>query len=322
MSLHAQCEKIINELQISWQYPVITELTVYNQQKQNKKYIGIPWATILDKQLDLTQVIRIIKKYISIEPSIYEYTTCCQHISYKQLIPLFKYLGIKHVYASHKIIGLDILNSIHLYPLPLYAANIEDSSRNTLYKTLTAYSETPHSGLLWKKREYLYCFMGAYNSRWYLTSIRDKILTLTHPSNTFIKNTKTWHFENIVYGKQIQKVRFNEEEERRNKIKLNIYNTILASSRFSLCPSGTGPNSIRFWESLGFGSIPILLADTLELPPHPLWDTSIIRIPESKVSNVNTILSNISSEKENSMRKNCLLLYDDFKDSFIVNNRT
>ena len=323
MTLDLQCKKIIDTLQISWQYPVITELTVYNQKKKkkNQKYIGIPWATIIDKRLDLNNVLQVIKKYIIIESNVHEYTTCCQHVSYKLLIPLFKHLGIKHVYTSHKIIGLDMLNNIHLYPLPLYAANIEDSSRNTLYKTLTAYSETVHSHLLCKKREYLYCFMGAYDSRWYLTSIRNKIFTLKHPSNTFIKNTKTWHFENIVYGKQIQKRSFNEEEEKRNKIKLNIYNTILASSRFSLCPSGTGPNSIRFWESLGFGSIPILLADTLDLPPHPLWDTSIIRIPENMVGNINTILSNISSEKENSMRKNCLLLYDDFKDSFIINER-
>ena len=135
-----------------------------------------------------------------------------------------------------------------------------------------------------------------------------------------IKNTKSWHFENIVYGKQIGKWDFSEKEATRNKIKLNIYNTVLSNSRYSLCPSGTGPNSIRFWESLAFGSIPILLADTLELPQHPLWEQSIIQLKEIDVHNVHSIISNISLEKETSMRTNCLQIYDDFKDSFIRNS--
>ena len=36
-----------------------------------------------------------------------------------------------------------------------------------------------------------------------------------------------------------------------------------------------GPNSIRLWESLAVGAIPIILADTLELPKHKLWDKAI-----------------------------------------------
>ena len=317
-SIHAQCIRIINKLQLVWQYPVITELTVCNQQHNNPTYIGLPWATIIDKQIDINQVYSIICRYIRIQPTIQKYSTCCQHVSYKQLIPLFVRLGITHLYISHKIIGLDVLNNIRLYALPLYAVNIEDDERNILYKTLTSYTaETTHSTLLQKKREYIYCFMGAYNHRWYLSTIRNKIFTMKHPSNTFIKNTEEWHFENIVYGKQVGKWNFDTTKEQKNKIKLDIYNTILSKSRYSLCPSGTGPNSIRFWESLAFGSIPILLADTLELPEHPLWDQAIIRLNENKVDTIPTIVSLITKEKEEHMRKKCLQIYDDFKDTFI-----
>ena len=35
-----------------WQYPVITEKTFYLQNKNNKSYLGVPWATILDKNMD------------------------------------------------------------------------------------------------------------------------------------------------------------------------------------------------------------------------------------------------------------------------------
>ena len=318
--LHTQCKQIITQLNIAWQYPVITELTVFNQQKNNPLYLGLPWATIIDKKLDMGYIFRIIQDSIYIDTSrTKQYITSCQHVAYKHLKPLFVQLGIKSLYISHKIMGLNSLHSIQLYPLPLYAVNIENNERNILYKTLTCYSnESRHSTLLQKKRKYIYCFMGAYDPRWYLTIVRDKIFKIKHHPQALIKNTDNWHFENIVYGKQIGKWDFDEQEEKRNKIKLNIYNTVLAGSRYSLCPSGTGPNSIRFWESLAFGSIPILLADTLELPPHPLWDQAIIRLQEMMVGDINTIISSISREKENSMRKHCLTIYDDFKDSFIL----
>ena len=86
-----------------------------------------------------------------------------------------------------------------------------------------------------------------------------------------------WHFEKMVYSKsQNAKGDINSgENESRSR---SHYNKILLDSRYSLCPSGSGPNSIRFWESLGAGSIPILLADTLELPEHHLWGESILRV--------------------------------------------
>ncbi len=50
-----------------------------------------------------------------------------------------------------------------------------------------------------------------------------------------------------------------------------------------MCPSGSGPNSIRLWESLGFGCIPVLLSDTLRLPgTTEEWDEAIVRVPETR----------------------------------------
>ena len=108
-------------------------------------------------------------------------------------------------------------------------------------------------------------------------------------------------------------------EKKVQKIKTSIYNNILLNSRFSLCPSGTGPNSIRFWESLACGSIPILLSDTLELPYHELWDNAIIRCHEKDLENIDIILEEIRSHKEDEMRQNCLTIYNDFKNDFLRN---
>ena len=82
---------------------------------------------------------------------------------------------------------------------------------------------------------------------------------------------------------------------------------------------GTGPNSIRFWESLACGSIPILLSDSLELPYHELWDNAIIRCHEKDLENIDIILEEIRSYKEDEMRQNCLTIYNDFKNDFLRN---
>ena len=94
------------------------------------------------------------------------------------------------------------------------------------------------------------------------------------------------------------------------------YNKLLLKSRYTLAPSGSGPNSIRFWEALGAGSIPVLLADTLELPEHELWDETIVRIAEKDVYKVYEILGEISEEEENRRRENSLKVYTFFKDNY------
>ena len=78
----------------------------------------------------------------------------------------------------------------------------------------------------------------------------------------------------------------------------------------------SGPNSIRFWEALGAGSIPVLLADTLELPENKLWDSSILRIRESEINNIDTILRKISPEEINKRRSGCLDMYNYYKNNY------
>ena len=59
------------------------------------------------------------------------------------------------------------------------------------------------------------------------------------------------------------------------------FTRILQESIFSLCPSGAGPNSTRLWESIGCGSIPVVLSDDY-LPPgsKALWELATVSCPE------------------------------------------
>jgi len=296
-------ELLLNDYKLFWQYPVITEETFYNQNKNDENYIGFPWATIIDKRYDLNIILKIIKPYLIINK---QYYTCCQHIYFRKLFDLFKILNIKTVYSPHKIIGEDKINEIFIKPCPLYAANIEDPRRNQLFQNIDC---------LTIPRQYLYSFQGAYDKQCYLTDIREQLFNMKHPENCYIKNIGLWHYNNIVYSSRQNKDKeLNENNAHINNT--NDYNKLLLDSRFSLCPSGSGPNSIRLWESLAIGSIPIILADTLDLPDHELWDKAILRVKESDLHKLPNLLSTIDESKETEMRKYCIELYNYFKSNY------
>lgn len=299
-----QTEQILIRCKLFWQYPVITEKTFYKQNKDNKTYLGLPWATIIDKKYNLNVIFGLVKQYI--QPNV-QYYTCCQHISFRNLIPLFKAMGIHTVYTPHKILLEDKVSDIQLRPCPLYAVNIEDINRNSIFSKCDPLN---------LNRKFLYSFQGAYHPSWYLTDIRKRIFEMKHPDNCYVNHIGNWHFDNIVYNK-LQNSEYILNETDTDKDRTIKYNKLLLDSRYSLCPSGSGPNSIRFWESLAVGSIPVLLADTLELPSHELWNGAIVRIPEDKLEELPTILSTISEDTEREMRKNCMTLYEYYKDNYI-----
>lgn len=297
-------EELMKRYKLFWQYPVITEGAFFKQNRNEVDYMGFPWATIIDKKYNQNVIYKLLQPYIRQGITYY---TCCQHIHFRTLFKLFKALNINLVYSPHKIIDENKIGEIHIRSCPLYAANIEDPTRNELFQK--------QDDMLTIQKKYLYSFQGAYNPRCYLTDIRSKIFKMKHPENCFVKDIGGWHYESMVYSnKQNIDGELNENEtaiERTNK-----YNQLLLDSRYSLCPSGSGPNSIRFWESLAVGSIPVLLADTLELPSHELWDDAIIRIPENKLEELPSILSSITDEKEREMRVKCMKLYEYYKNNY------
>jgi len=249
--------------EIFWQYPVITEK--YFCQKHltkildNEVIICAPWATMIDKQLleekILNQISRIARSY---KKTI---STCCQHIHFKKLVPLYKNMGITKLYVSHAY--ETTIENIQLESIPLYPVNIFDSSR---LSGLNIYNEN---------RKYLFSFMGCHMEH-YISDIRKKILSWDSSDDIFIKNTDKWHFQNDVYKNQVSKQDITKSEKDLQNNNTQEYNKILLDSIFSLCPVGAGPNTIRLWESLGFGCIPIIIGNEYRLPfpdiPHIYLD--------------------------------------------------
>jgi hypothetical protein len=295
---------------LQWQGPVCTELAFYKKNHENPLFIGFPWAQALDGKIDLAPFLKTLTKTEKAQSY-----TCCQHIHFRRMIPTMKLLGIQILYTPHKILKEDVIQGVTILPCPLYAVNIEDVSRNSFFthaidlKFPLSFDPTD---LVHRPRKYLYSFMGAYQKQHYLSDIRKKLYenhSKQSPPHTVVIDTGDWHFNGVVYGAKTVKRDLTTD--------LQDYNQLLLDSTFSLCPSGSGPNSIRLWESLAVGSIPILLADTLELSEHPLWEKAILRVNERTVKEnpmyLYQLTHSFKPETLIEMRKNCLQLYRELR---------
>lgn len=295
-------ETILAQTNLFWQYPVITEETFYQQNKHDPCYMGFPWATCIDKRVDMNSIFRAML------PNVNQYTayyTCCQHIHFRLLAKLFQVLRITKVYIPHKTKGEDTLLEMKLEACPLYAVNLEDPTRNSEFRDVDFASI---------EKPLLYSFVGGVQSQ-YLTQIRNELFAMKHPENTVVVNTGTWHFNDTVYSSK-QNAQRELPNDASHVDKTTKYNQILLQSKFSLCPSGSGPNSIRFWESLGCGAIPVLLADTLELPKGVDWDSAIVVVPEKDVRTLPKMLQEMSSDEVDERKRKCLAIYARLKNAY------
>ena len=247
-----------------WQYPAITEQDAYERHlKQNKistinndrviLYFPFPWATFIDMGSDVNEATYLIaKRFINglkdflIQNQIsIEIHTVCQHIRWKDSLLFIKAMGVTDLHSSHSMGPEYMRDDVKIHPWVLYAPNIEDPERRA------GLSDKP---LL--TRHYLASFIGAYMDH-YINDDR-KLLADIKSSNVFIKVIDKWHLNDDVYKYQVQKSKVPAEFADEQIKKIIHYNQLLSDSKFSLCPIGAGPNTLRFWESIAMGSIPVL----------------------------------------------------------------
>jgi hypothetical protein len=204
--------------------------------------------------------------------------TVCQHIRYEKIIPILKKMGVKVLFTPHVDKDYD---GITVLPFPHLAINGINPSNIT--KDICA------------------SFVGAE----YTHHTRAQIFKLfAHdPRFVLLNRGNTWHF-----NLKPQLLDYYTQE----------YQDILVRSRFALCPRGTGASTIRFWESLQAGAVPVLIADAMRLPDSFDWDKCIIKIKESDLNTIPTILDSISPEQELNMRSQCLIAYHKFANANFI----
>lgn len=280
------------DLDVEWQTPVITEKLASELAQQSNIaddvcYLSVPWATIIDKLRTSQDRIKIQgQKALNTisELPIDKYVTVCQHYKFEDIRSVFESIGGQCIFAPHCVEP-----TAQTQPFPLYAPNTPD---------------------LVDDRHIWYSFVGAYMNH-YMSDIRIKIFEDTHPDNCIVVKREAWQFNDEVYMGQVWKQSIERSSKYLADEKTKYYKRVLAHSRFSLCPSGAGPTSIRVYESLGCGAIPVIMADTFHLPRLNTvnWDDCVVNIKEGNYRDMRKILKSIPLAREKEMRHNCIQAY-------------
>jgi hypothetical protein len=264
----------------AWQTPVKTESWAYQRCLKDlpdtpfAQIVCFPWATLIDL-LRSSQTDKARQFLTAINSAPPRMTliraTICQHIYMKDLIPFFKQLKITDIFWSHATHDEKVIEGMRIHPFPLYPVRCAD-----------VVDCAPHRFKQWSHRRYLYSFIGAYEDSLYLTPVRQWLFALPQHSNAIIKRRTEWHYEQHVYGEQISGITLEATQLQQHEHFSQEYVKVLQETKFCLCPSGSGPNSIRLWEALGFGCVPVLMADTLRLPGEnqQLWQSAIMSVAE------------------------------------------
>ena len=68
------------------------------------------------------------------------------------------------------------------------------------------------------------------------------------------------------------------------------YLSVLGRSRFVLCPRGRGTSTIRLFETLAAGRVPVVISDEWVAPDGPKWEEFVVRLPERQAASLTNVL--------------------------------
>ncbi len=193
----------------------------------------------------------------------------------------------ERIIPTLKKIGIDTLFTPHVIKNKTYDINV------------IAMPHFPMNGINWDtlpKKNIFYSFIGYASYQ-----LRKTIFQIKHPPNTVIKKRHAFHY-------------FVNKRKRRAQE----YSNILQRSRFSLCPRGFSPPTMRFWESLGCGAIPVSIADDLVLPSGFNWEECVVFVAEKDIFKIPAILAQITPEQEEQMRQKCFEAYEQFSGKNLI----
>ncbi len=74
------------------------------------------------------------------------------------------------------------------------------------------------------------------------------------------------------------------------------YAETIQASKFVLCPRGVSASSVRLFETMQTGRVPVIISDSWVEPTGPAWDEFSIRVNERQLDRIVPILENRESE--------------------------
>lgn len=262
-----------------WQYPCATEKQAFEnhlsirhgehvkiEANEVNIYVPLPWATYVDKRGfpenylgRIKTLIAMYKKLAELNGFILKVHSVCQHIHWVRMLEKAQWLGITDFHISHKDsqsegAQQEAGTSLTLHGWPLIAVNYVTPDR----------SEGMERKPISEKR-LLASFIGAHMPH-YRDDSRIKLFEAAKEcgrDDVFVDLGNEWHFNKVVYEEQVLNKEVEAHHIDEHHKKTFRYNSILSDSKFSLCPEGAGPNTLRFWESIAVGSIPVIFSKDL-----------------------------------------------------------
>ena len=162
------------------------------------------------------------------------------------------------------------------------------------------------------KRIFLYSFLGETEHKFLPKNhIRRKINLLTKKEDILIES----RLNNKIRGKLLK---FYKTK--------NDYELVARNSIFTLCPAGYGRWTYRFFQSIIWGSIPVLFSDGYIKPFKDFidYDSFTITLPEKNILSVDKILRNISEKDieklQSNLRENLKYFSKDNFFRMLINN--
>ena len=128
------------------------------------------------------------------------------------------------------------------------------------------------SGVVESAPDLLYSFVGSRSH-----PLRDRVLGLRDAAAVLHDSTAVDFFATNTHS--------DAHAEARAR-----YRAVLARSKFVLCPRGFGPSSMRLFEALRAGRVPVIISDEWLPPPRVDWGKCSIRVPECEVHQIPSIL--------------------------------
>ena len=89
------------------------------------------------------------------------------------------------------------------------------------------------------------------------------------------------------------------------------YVEMIGRSRFVLCPRGLGVSSIRLYETLRSGRVPVIISDDWVPPAGPDWASCSVRIPEANAKHAVNVLDSLDTRWP-AMSRAARMVYSDW----------
>ncbi|MDG1373261.1 MAG: exostosin family protein [Paracoccaceae bacterium] len=269
-----------------WQYPAITEHHAFQRMRAlltdqpqitQTVYLGFPFATLVDLHTQRgpshPRTKAMQEALDRLTPQLKQYervVTVAQHIRSKECCNIFANAGVTDLFWSHRATGETTFPghpNMRVHPFPLYPVQqaprgAEDFDR---------------------PRKYLFSFVGARAPAHYMTEARNHIIDLlADDPRGKVVGRDGWHYEKVVYEAQVYEKVSAAAQGLVNDDHSKDFSAVMDDTIFALCPSGSGPNSIRLWEAMLNGAIPVILSDTWAAPGDPaLWEAASLRCEET-----------------------------------------